>query len=94
MAAVDFHHMGIDAANIGAQLLQNLQAHGDIGDLGNVFNPADAVHQQGGGDDCNGGVFGTTDFYFTKQGSSTLYNIFSQNLTLFSRHSLLWRQHV
>ena len=79
MATIDLHRVAVDGADAGSQLLQDLQAKGHVGDLGDVLNAADAVHQQGGGDDGHGGVFGAADLYFTKQGFSTLYNILCQN---------------
>ena len=39
------------------QLLQNGEQQRHVADLGDVFNAADPVHQQGGGDDGNGGIF-------------------------------------
>ena len=88
LPAVDLHGVGIDAADMGPQLLQNFQAQRHIGDLGNVFNAAHAVHHQGGGNNGNSGIFGTADLYFTKQGRSTLYNIFCQvRYPLFKAHS-------
>lgn len=78
-AAVDLHRVAVDGADLSAQLLQNLQAAGHIGNLGNVFNTAGAVHHQGGGNNGNSGVFCAGDLYFTKQGFSTLYNIFCQS---------------
>ena len=68
---------------------------GHIRDLGDVLNAADAVYQQGSGNDGYGGVFGAADLYFTKQGSSTLYNILCQNdLPSLQKVLLLWRQNV
>ena len=64
---VDLHRVGIDAANGGAQALQDPQAQRYVGDLGDVFNAANPVHQKGGGDDGNSSVFGAADLYFTKE---------------------------
>ena len=84
--------MAVDDADAGTQMLQNLQGQRHIGDLGDIFDPADPVHQQSGGDDGNGGVFGAADLYFTKQGMTTLYNILCQSrYPLFKRRFLLWR---
>ena len=91
-AGVDLHRMAAQDADARTQMLQNLQGQRYVGDLGNVFDPADPVHQQGGGDDGNGGVFGAADLYFTKQGMATLYNILCQSrYPLFKRRFLSWR---
>ena len=80
VAAVNLHRVGIDGADGSAQTLQDAKAHGHIGDLGDIFNAADPVHHQGGGDDGDSGVLCTADLHFTKQGFSTLDNIFRQDL--------------
>ena len=90
VAAIDLHRVAVDGADGSAQLLQDLQAQRHIGDLGDVFDPAGAVHQQGGGDNGNGGVFSAADLNFTKQGFSALYNIFCQSIyPLFKAHSFV-----
>ena len=68
----------LTGADVGAQLFQNLQTQRHIGDLGDIFNAADTVHHQRGGDDGDGGVFRAADLYFTKQGITALYYIFCQ----------------
>ena len=78
-AAVDLHRVAVDAADTGTQVLQDFQAKGNVGDLGDVFDAADAVHQKGGGDDGNSGILCAADLYFSKQGFSALYNIFRQD---------------
>ena len=78
MGAVDLHRVAIDCTDVGTQLFQNLQTQRHIGDLGNIFNAADTVHHQCGGDDGNGGVFRAADIYFTKQGRTALYYILCQ----------------
>ena len=72
LPAVDLHRVAVDGADVGAQLLQDTQAKGHVGDLGDVFNTADAVHHEGGGDNGNSGILRADDLYFTKQGFSTL----------------------
>ena len=78
MAAVHLHGVAVQAADPRAQLLQNAEAQRHVGNLGDVFNAADPVHQQRGGDDGHGGVFRAADLDFAKQGCSALYNIFCQ----------------
>ena len=84
MAAVDFHGVGIEGADAGAQLLQNFQNGGNVGNLGDIFDAADAVYQNGGGDNGDGGVFRTADFYLTEEGLAAVYNIFCQRSDLIS----------
>jgi hypothetical protein len=72
--------MRIHKADTRPEILQDFQAHGHVGYLGNIFNAADPVHQKGGGNDSNGGVFGAADLDFSKQGLSALYYIFRQNI--------------
>ena len=80
VAAVHLHGVAVDAADPRAQLLQNAEAQRHIGNLGDVLNAADSVHQQRGGDDGDGGVFRAADFHFAEQGRSALYDIFCQNI--------------
>ena len=61
MRAVHLYGGAVDQAHVGAQLPQDLKNQGNIADLGNVFNAADAVHQQGGGDDGYSGIFRAAD---------------------------------
>ena len=85
VGTVNLHRVAVHSADLRPQMLQDFQAHGHIGDLRQIFNPADAVHQQSGRNNRNSGILRAADLYFTKQGLSTLYNILCQNLTLFSR---------
>ena len=57
MAAVDLHRVAVQHPDIGPQLLQNGKQQRYVADLGDILNAADPVHQQGSGDDGNGGVF-------------------------------------
>ena len=92
VAGVDLHRVAVDDADAGAQMLQDLQGQRHIGDLGDVLDAADPVHQKGGGENGHGGVFGAADLYFTKQGMTTLYNILRQSrYPLFKRRFLSWR---
>ena len=74
MGAVDLHRVAIDCTDVGPQLFQNLQTQRHIGDLGNIFNAADTVHHQRGGDDGDGGVFRTADGNLSGQSFSAPYN--------------------
>ena len=79
---VDLHGVGIDAADHGTQTLQNPQTQRHVGDLGDVFDAADPVHQKGGGDNGNSGIFRAADLYFTKQRLSAANQILCQCQTL------------
>jgi hypothetical protein len=82
---IDLHRVAVDNADLSPKIFQNLQAHGHIGDLGQVLDPAHAVHHQSGGNNGDGGILRAADLYLAKQGLSALYNILRQSLTLFSR---------
>ena len=82
--AVDLHRVTVQHADVGAQLLQNGEEQGHIADLGNVFDAADTVHQQGGGNDGDGGIFCTADGHFAKQRTAAMDNVFVQSKSLFS----------
>ena len=92
VAGVDLHRVAVDDTDARAQMLQNLQGQRHIGDLGDVLDPADPVHQQRGGENGDSSVLGAADLYFTKQGMTTLHNILCQSrYPLFKRRFLLWR---
>ena len=82
--AVDFHRVTVQYADAGAQLLQNGEEQGHVADLGDVLDAADAVHQQSGGDDGDGGVFRAADGHFAKQRTAAVDNVFVQGSSLFS----------
>jgi len=44
-----------------AEMLKDREQHIGIADLRDIFQPADAVHHQSGGNDRHGGVFRTAD---------------------------------
>ena len=78
---VDFHGALVDMPDPGPQFPQDGEQHLHITDLGQVFQPADAVHHQCGGDDGHGRVFCAADRHFTVQGRAALNQIFFQNFT-------------
>ncbi len=84
MAAVDLHRVSVQHPDAGPQLLQNGEQQRHVADLGDVFNAADPVHQQGGGDDSNGGIFCAADGDFAHQRTAAMNDILIQN-----RHPLL-----
>ena len=84
MAAVDLHRVAVQHPDIGPQLLQNGKQQRHVADLGDILNAADPVHQQGGGDDGNGGVFRAADGDFAHQRAAAMDDILIQN-----RHPLL-----
>ena len=73
--AVQLHGVAVQHPNSGAQLLQNVQQQRHVADLGNVFNAADAVYQQGGGNNADGGVFGAADGDLAEQRMAAANNI-------------------
>ena len=89
MAGVNLHRVAVDGTDVGTQLFQNAQTERHVGNLGNILNAANPVHQKGGGDDGNGGIFRAADFDLSKQGLSALYNILSQSLTLSLKEQIL-----
>ena len=82
--AVELHRVAVQHADAGAQLLQNGEEQGHVADLGDVLDAADAVHQQGGGDDGDGGVLRAADGYFAEQRMAAVDNVFVQGSSLFS----------
>ena len=84
-AAVDFKCVFVDGAHIGTQFLQNFQNNSDIADLRNIFNTAGPIHQQGGRNDCDSGVFCAADFNFSKQRMAAVNNILLQDCTFFGK---------
>ena len=78
MGAVHVHRGAVDGADLGAQLPQDLKDQGYVADLRNIFNTADPVHQKGGGDDGNGGIFGPADFNSAAEGEPSLDLILGQ----------------
>ena len=45
-SAVDLHHMGLRALNVGPHSVQNIQQNAHIRDIGNILNSAFAADQQ------------------------------------------------
>ena len=78
VGAVDVYGGAVDGAHVRPQLLKDLEDQGDVADLGNVLNTADPVHQQGGGDDGNGGIFCAADGDGSVKGRSALNLILIQ----------------
>ncbi|MPN09711.1 hypothetical protein SDC9_157003 [bioreactor metagenome] len=78
MGAVNLHRVGIDRADRRAQLVQNGAKQMHVGDLGDVFNAADSLHQKCGGKDGNSRVFRAADLHLAKQGLAAPNDIFCQ----------------
>ena len=74
-AAVQLHRVAVQNPDLGAQLLQNGEEQRHVADLRHVFNAANAVHQQGGGDDGNGGVLCAADGDLAKQGMTAVDHV-------------------
>ena len=85
VAAVHLHGGAVDGAHTGVQFLQHVQQQGHIADLGNIFNAANALYQQGGGDNSHSGIFRAADFYFTIKRSPAMDHVLFQGCTSDSR---------
>ena len=68
----------------GTQFPEDLEDQGHIADLGDVLNAAGAVHQQGGGNNGDGGVLCAADGHFAKQRMAAMGHVFVQGSSLFS----------
>ena len=66
-ARVNLHRRTVDAANAGTQGFQNFQGHGDIADVREIFNTANAFRQNDGGQNRYRGIFRAADLHFTVQ---------------------------
>ncbi len=78
MRAIDVHRGAVHRPHVGAQILEDVEHQGHIADLGKILNAADPVHQQGGGDDGNGGILGAADLDLTMKRLSAGNHIFCQ----------------
>ena len=74
--AVDLHGGTVDAVHLGAEPLENREEHFHIADLRNVFQTADALHEEDRRYDCNGSVFRAADRNFAMQRSTAADHIF------------------
>ncbi|MPM73815.1 hypothetical protein SDC9_120800 [bioreactor metagenome] len=78
MRAVDLHRVGVDGADRRSQFIQNGKKQMHIGNLGNILDAANSVHQKRGWENRHGRVFRAADLHFAKQGLTALYHIFCQ----------------
>ncbi len=83
-AAVQLHGVAVQDADLGAQFLQNGEEQRHVADLRHVFDADNAVHQQGGGDNGNGGVLGAADGNLAKQGMTAADHVLIHNRYLSS----------
>ena len=84
VGAVDVHRGTVDRAHIRAQLLQDVEDHGHVADLGNILNAAYAVHQKCSGDNRHRGIFGAADINLAIKRLTAANHVFCQNGTLYS----------
>ena len=84
--AVDLDGRFVDKANLSAEVAEDRQQHIGIADLGNIFDPADAVDQKRRGDDRDSGVFRPADLHFAAQCRAAVDNILFHVIAPF-RHS-------
>ena len=91
VGAVDLHRVGIDCAHARAQLSQDLQKKLHVGDLRDILDTANAVHQQRGGQDGHRRVLRAADLHLAEQGLSAPDHILCQakTLSLSSRQTVL-----
>ena len=75
VATVKLHVAAVEHADLRTELLQDLQQHGHIADLGDILDAAHAVHQKGGGQDSNSGVFRAADMDFAEERRAALNDI-------------------
>ena len=90
VGTVDVHGGAVDGADVRPQLLEDLENQSHVADLGNIFNAAYPVHQKGGGDDGDSGVFGAADGDASTKGLSALNVIFCQIWHPLDPYSLDW----
>ncbi len=83
MGAVQLHCGLVDHAYVGAQIPHNPQDHGHVADVGNIFDPADSVHQKGCGKNGHSGILRAADLNLAVEGFSTADHVFCQNGTFF-----------
>ena len=78
MGAVHLYGGPVHSADVGAQLLQNLENQRHIADLRDIFNAAYPVYQQGGGNNGDSGVFGSADVDGSVEGIPSVDQILCQ----------------
>ena len=83
MAAVDLHRVAGKAPDIGAHVAQNFEQQTDIGNIGNVFDPAGAVDEQCRRENCNRRVLRAGDGDGAAEPRTALNVILNQIKTLF-----------
>ncbi|MPM43145.1 hypothetical protein SDC9_89818 [bioreactor metagenome] len=81
--AVDVYRGAVHGAHLGAQILKNFKTQRYVADLRDIFNSADPVHQQSGGDDGYRRVFRAADFHGAMQLPAAMDHIFCQICTLY-----------
>ena len=82
VGAVDLHVGGVEVADGRAEALKNLQKGGHVGNLGDIFDAADAVYQQRGGDDGNGSVLRAADVNLAMERTTAADNVFLHIISL------------
>lgn len=79
--AVDLHHAGLRGSKLRAHSVEDTQQNPDIGNIGNILDPALAADQQGGGQDRHGRVLRAADRDGTVQGMTAVDFISCQGIS-------------
>jgi hypothetical protein len=85
VAAVDLDRVAAQAADDRAHVAQDLEKQAHIGNIGYIFNPAGAVHQQRRGENGDGGVFGAGNGDGAVELFAASDQIFNQSKSLFGK---------
>ena len=83
MAAVDLHRIAGKTPDIGTHVAQNFEQQTDIGNIGNVFDPAGAVDEHRRRENCDRRVLRAGDRYGAAEPRTALNVILNQIKTLF-----------
>ena len=76
--AVDLHHAGLGPVNGGTHGAHDVQQDADVGDIGDIFDPALAGNKQCGGQDGDHGVLRAGNDHFALQRRSADNFVFRQ----------------
>ena len=78
VGTVNLYGGAVDSADTRPQFLEDLENHGHIADLRNIFNAAYSIHQQGGRDNGDSGILSPADLDGSVEGISSVNQILGQ----------------